>query len=246
MRKLGRLWKSLSLAVCGSLGFGSSLFGAQPSAGELPAPSGLRACAPIDVSTFVLGTVAAKFGGKVLGCFQSEGKAAVRRADKTAGFPVEVAFAVGLPGGPYNSTDLENMQAKVTQQWKDFGPLSKELPQEYLARLNDVIREAVGGHVSAVRPVLVSIDRPGMDSYSVVSIRSYTLDLHGEQLSAVRVNGDAIVLRGSKLIRLTMQRILRDPSDVGLLQREVAEWARVTGGGGDVATQDAGKAQTPR
>jgi hypothetical protein len=79
--------------------------------------------------------------------------------------------------------------------------------------------------------VLVSIDRIDVKPYSVVSIRSYVFNESGEQVSATRVNADAVVLRGRELIRLTIQRALIDVPDVAQPQAEIAEWARATEGG---------------
>jgi hypothetical protein len=59
----------------------------------------------------------------------------------------------------------------------------------------------------------------------VVSIRSYVLDASGEQVSLTKVNASADVLRGSRLVRLTVQRVLTDSSDVAQVQSEIAEWA---------------------
>jgi hypothetical protein len=73
--------------------------------------------------------------------------------------------------------------------------------------------------------VLVSIGRIGPKSFVVVSIRSYVLDTSGEQVSLTKVNASADVLRGPKLVRLSVQRVLTDPSDVAQVQSEIAEWA---------------------
>jgi hypothetical protein len=64
--------------------------------------------------------------------------------------------------------------------------------------------------VSSVKPVLVSIGRIAPKSVSVVSIRSYVLDASGEQVSLTKVNASADVLRGPKLVRLSVQRVLTD------------------------------------
>jgi hypothetical protein len=73
--------------------------------------------------------------------------------------------------------------------------------------------------------VLVSIGKTGPKSFSVVSIRSYVLDASGEQVSLTKVNASADALRGSRLVRLTVQRVLTDSSDVAQVQSEIAEWA---------------------
>ncbi len=98
-----------------------------------------------------------------------------------------------------------------------------------MARVNELIKGAGAmATVSSVKPVLVSIGRIGAKSFSVVSIRSYVLDASGEQVSLTKVNASADVLRGSRLVRLTVQRVLTDSSDVAQVQGEIAEWARAT------------------
>jgi hypothetical protein len=78
--------------------------------------------------------------------------------------------------------------------------------------------------------VLVSIERLDAKSYSVVSIRSYVFNASSGQTRTTKVNADAVVLRGSDLIRLTMQRVLSKPADVDQLRGEISQRARATQG----------------
>jgi hypothetical protein len=191
--------------------------------------------------------VAAKLGGEFLGCFRSEQTIMVQGATKPVPVPLEYAFAMDVPGGPYTSADLDKLLSRVTEQWKDFEPLSKEF-ENYTARLNEVIKGAgasPSATVSSIKPVLVSIDRVGAKAHSVVSIRSYVLDTGGEQVSTTRVEAAAVVLRRSGLVRLTMLRALTDPSDVAQLQSEITEWAQATAASSYPTDQGAGTSQTP-
>lgn len=196
-----------------------------PSSG-LPAPKGLSSCAPSDPLAVVEASVAAKLGGAFLGCFKSERTVLVQGATKPVLMPFEVAFAIDLPG-PYTSADLDKLLSRGIEEWKAFEPLSKEF-ENYTIRLNELIKGAgtsSAASVASVKPVLVSIGKTGPNSFSVVSIRSYVFDANGEQVSLTKVNASADVLRGSRLARLTIQRVLTDPPDVVQVQSEIAEWA---------------------
>lgn len=227
---------------CGLLAFCLAHTYAQATPIGLPAPKELSSCPPGDPVAAAEAGVAAKLGGEPLGCFVSDKRTTVQGTTKSIPVSLEHAFAIGIPGGPYTSADLDKLLSRVTEQWKGFDPLGKEF-ENYKDRLNDLIK-GVGtsptATFSSIKPVLVSIDRLGTKSYSVVSIRNYILDLNSEHVSAIRVNGDAVVLRGSELVRLTMQRALTDPSDVAQLQGEIAEWARA------IAASSSVMDQTPR
>jgi len=171
-------------------------------------------------------SAAAKFGGVLWGCFKSEKTIMVQGATKPILVSFEFAIAIDFPG-PYTVADLEKLLSKGIEQWKAFEPLPNE-SENYTVRLNELIKGAGTGSaasVSSVKPVLVSIGRIGPKSFSVVSIRSYVLDESAEQISLTKVNASADVLHGSKLVRLTIQRVLTDPSDVAQVQSEIAEWA---------------------
>lgn len=190
------------------------------SAEALPTPRGLQPCASADPVARAEAGVAAKLGGAYLGCFKSEQP------------PVEYALAVALPDRGYKLADLDNMLSVVRQQWKDFDPLGKEFKDAYIARLNELIKsngsEAPPSIIS-VKPTLVSIERGSGNYYTVTSIRTYVVDHNGSRITATKINSDAVVLRGSQLIRLTMQRPLSDSADVAQVEGEIADWARMFG-----------------
>jgi hypothetical protein len=60
----------------------------------------------------------------------------------------------------------------------------------------------------------------------VTSIRTYVVDLNGRRVTSTKVNSDGVALRGSQLVRLTIQRTLSDPNDVAQVESEMADWAR--------------------
>ena len=240
--------RSIINLPCGLLAFCLAQTYAQATPIGLPAPKELSSCPPGDPVAAAEAGVAAKLGGELLGCFVSDKKTTVQGATKSIPMSLEHAFAIRIPGGPYTSADLDKLLSKVTAQWKGFDPLSKEF-ENYRDRINELMR-GVGTNptatISSVKPVLVSIDRLGAKSYSVVSVRSYVLDLSGEHVSATRVNGDAVVLRGSELVRLTMQRALTDPSDVAQLQGDIAEWAQAIAASPSATDSDmSGNSKTP-
>jgi hypothetical protein len=200
---------------------------AQATSSGLPVPKGLSACAPSDPIAEVEAGIATKLGGTFLGCFKSEKTITMQGATKSVLVPFEAAFAFDLPG-PFSSVDLDKLLATGIEQWKDFEPLSKDLGENYTVRLNELIKSAgisSAASVFSVKPVLVSIGRTGANSFSVVSIRRYVFDASGEQVIQMKVNGSADVLRGSRIVRLDIQRMLTDPSDVAQVQSEIAEWA---------------------
>ncbi len=241
--------RSIINLPCGLLAFCLAQTYAQATPIGLPAPKELSSCPPGDPVAAAEAGVAAKLGGELLGCFVSDKKTTVQGTTKSIPMSLEHAFAIRIPGGPYTSADLDELLSRITEQWKGFDPLSKDF-ENYRNRLNDLMK-GVGtsptATFSSIRPVLVSIDRLGPRSYSVVSIRSYVVDVSGEHVSATRVNGDAVVLRGSDLVRLTMQHALTDPSDVAQLQGEIAEWARAIAASPSATDQDmSGNSKTPQ
>jgi hypothetical protein len=175
--------------------------------------------------------VAAKLGGEFLGCFQSEQKLVAQSAAKVALMPVEYAFAIAVEGRGYTPADLDKLLSTVKEKWKGFDPLSKEYKETYTARLNDLIKgngSTLSPTLISVKPVLVSIDQADSKYYCVTSIRTYVIELKGKQVTSTKVNSDAVVLRNSQLIRLTIQRVLSNPADVAQVQGEIADWAQAT------------------
>ena len=235
MAKSSVLSRVLDLLTLGSLARGSRHTYSQ----RVPTPKGLGSCAPSDPLAVRVTRAAAKSGGELVGCFKSEKKIWLR--DVTS-LPFEVATAFDLPGS-YAWADLEKLLATGIEQWKGYEQLSEE-SENYTVRLNELIRGAGPGPFfkpSFFKPMLVSIGRIGAKSFSVVSIRSYVFDtknliwlnavklpvMNFGQVIVRKVNGSADVLRGSRLVRLNMQRVLTDPSDVAQVQSEIAEWANL-------------------
>src|SRR5262249_26102771 len=200
---------------------------AQATSIGLPPPQGLNSCAPSDPFAVMEASAAAKFGGVLWGCFKSEKTIMVQGATKPILVSFEFAIAIDFPG-PYTVADLEKLLSKGIEQWKAFEPLPKE-SENYTVRLNELIKGGAGtssaASVSSVEPVLVSIGRIGPKSFLVVSIRRDVEVESGEQISLTKVNASADVLRGSRLVRLTIQRVLTDPSDVAQVQSEITEGA---------------------
>jgi hypothetical protein len=226
------LFAVISLLFAGTPLQGIARADDRAESGSLAAPKGLSQCAPSDPVAALETRVAISIGGQLLSCFQSGKRGEAPGATEPAPVSPEYAFAIRLAGDAYTSADLDKLLSTVTAQWKDFQPLSTEFHDNYIARLNELIKGAgeTSATISSIKPVLVSIDRLDAKSYSVVSIRSYVFNGSGEQISTTKVNADAVVLRGRELIRLTMQRMLTDVSDVPQLQAEISEWAHATEG----------------
>lgn len=217
------------MCVCLGMSLAFKAEAADQSLGNsLPAPKGLEPCSQSDAVAVAETRVAENLGGSLLSCFHSGREIALQSTAKPALTPFEYAFAIRLAGEGYASGDVDKLLTTATGQWKDFQPLSSEFHDRYIARLNALMNEVSANQetISSIKPVLVSIKRLDAKSYSVVSIRSYVVTVSGTPISTVKVNADAIVLRGQNLIRLTMQRTLAGAADVADLQAEVAEWAR--------------------
>ena len=199
---------------------------------QLAAPKGLSPCAPDDPVATMESRIAPSIGGQFVNCFHSEDRIKPPAGSTVAPVPLEYAFAIRLGRGPYTSANLDKLLATVTAQWKDFQPLSTEFRENYIARINALIKDSgeTSATIASIKPVLVSIERLDAKSYSVVSIRSYVFNEGSGQTRTTKVNADAVVLRGSDLIRLTMQRVLSKPADVDQLRGEISQWARATEG----------------
>ena len=195
----------------------------------LPTPEGLQPCSPADPVAITEARVATKIGAEFLSCFQSI-RVGTAPIDAVAKQPVEYAFALALPGQSYTGSDLAALLSKVKEQWRGFDPLSTEYKEAYVARLNALERDARSPNMPvtvSVKPVLVEIDKPNKNYYVVTSIRSYVLQADSRQISMIKVNSDAIVLLGSRLIRLTVQRTFSNRADIAQVQSQIDNWARV-------------------
>lgn len=194
----------------------SSIAGSAPVASEsLPAPKTFVACAPDDPVATAERRIAPSIGLEFARCF---------RSPRSDGF----ALVHRMVGDGFTSADVNDLKKAVAAQWKDFQPLSAEFHDKYIARLNEMI---VGNGSSSrplvsEKPTLVSIRSLDAKSYSVVSIRSYVFNVGKGQEKAERINADAIVLRGQRMMRLTMQRRLTKAADVDEIQADIARWAK--------------------
>jgi hypothetical protein len=221
----------IGLLALGLLACGPACADAPNKLGGLSAPAGFRACTPDDPVTTAEAGIAAKLGGQFLGCFQSNRVILAPKAPNVAPSPADYAFAIALPRDDYTLADLDELLETIKGQWKNFDPLSKEYKENYLARLNDLIKEngsTPSPTMLSIKPVLVSIDRAKGNYYTVTSIRTYAAELNGARVTFTRVDADAVVFRRSHLIRLSIQRNLTDPANVAQVQGELDEWARAT------------------
>jgi hypothetical protein len=202
--------------------------------GSFPTPEGLRPCAPGDPVATIEARVASKLGGEFLNCFQSGRRIATPSAAKRVWMPVEYAFAIALQGQSYTLADLDNLLSKVKDQWSGFDPLSKQFKDNYTAKLNELLRCSglnKRATIDSVKPVLVAIAPIHDKFYVVTSIRIYAFRSNGVNVETKKVNADAVVLRGSRLIRLTIQRTLSEPTDVTEVQAEIDKWAKMVAQG---------------
>jgi hypothetical protein len=221
----------VSVLVSGLLIGGAASADAPRDSSGLPTPKGLVQCLSDDPVAALEARLAAKLGGEYLGCFRSQRTTIPKGAEGAAPTPVEHAFGFALHDRHYKSADLDDLLARVKQQWKDFDPSSKEFKESYTAQLNALIKSSgSSADLVSIKPILVSIDRGAGDYYTVTSVRTYVADLDGSRVTSTKVNSDAVALRGSELVRLTIQRTLSDPADVAEVQGEIADWARATTG----------------
>ena len=212
-----------------------SLLVATPSiAGSFPTPEGLEPCAPGDPVAATEAQVAPKLGGQFLNCFQSNRNIGAPSAARQTLLPVEYAFAIALHGQTYTLTDLQKLLAKVKEQWRGFSPLSKEFKDTYISKLNALVKSngsRDGTAVKSIKPVLIEISPIHNNRYIVTSIRTYVFDSNGGTVQVKKVNADAVVLRGSQLIRLTVQKTFSSPADVAEVRVEIDNWAKMVAQG---------------
>jgi hypothetical protein len=152
----------------------------------------------------------------------------VRGSSRELSLPLEHAFAMSLPGGPYAEKNLDPLPSKVREQWKTFNPIGND-HAEYIASINALLKDlqpsGVPASIDSVKPVLVSIERMNSLSYSVISIRQYVISVNGEQFKSIKANGSAMVLRDTQLVRVDILRELHTPLDVDAVRGEIAAWS---------------------
>ena len=212
-----------------ALTLASAATSAQISEVKLPVPNELILCEDDDPVVSAEKRVAPSVGAEYLACFTTNEKTALHGTSRTVVVPVEHAVAMSVTGGPYTREELDRLLSKVREQWKNFDPLSRQ-HEDYLTRLNSLIKgRSPAAHqtsIESVKPVLVSIDRMDDQSYAVVSIREYVIATDGERVRSIKANAAAMVLQGTRLVRLEIIRELHAPSDVDEVRTQIAAWSR--------------------
>jgi hypothetical protein len=196
----------------------------------LPAPKGLVACAPDDPLVRTLRLIAAPIG-EAIGCFHSTERIQLKGVPRDSSQPLETAFALNIAPslGPYSKGDLEAMFLKVSEQWKNYKPLSHHVRPEYERMVNAMIASSLPTNAPPVSlklepPILVSIERIGNGSYMVVSIRKRRIQAADNTFVSTAVDSTAITLRNGALIRVSLARELRQPADIQAVHDETAAW----------------------
>jgi hypothetical protein len=207
-----------------------AMVGSRAAGGDLPVPRGLNTCTAEGASASGMQRMASALGGVPLGCFQSRDTAELHGSKKTYAVPVEYAFAVEMKGGPYAALDVNILMADVTDGWKGAKPLSQDTRADYERRLDGLIEKAPPNGTakpadSVNPPVLVSIEQLDAGSFAVVAVRQGPVPLNGEFFTATKVDAAAVVLRQTKLVRLSIARELRSTADVEAAREEIADWA---------------------
>lgn len=197
----------------------------------VPAPRGLHHCPPQSRLSTVLARVASRYGAESY-CFVSGHLVHVKSKLKTLDVPIEIGFAYifGSQGQtPFTTANLDALYSKVKKQW---AVVSKTWPHEkldYEKEVNSLLKndgaEKTNGLKTTIpRPVLVSMKRISPNAYVVVNIRRQHFSMKKDTINSVQVVGDALVLKGGKLIRLTIERELRTSTDVSKLTSAIDSW----------------------
>ncbi|HEV2608002.1 MAG TPA: hypothetical protein VGT79_08465 [Xanthomonadaceae bacterium] len=215
------------------LAFTSTVACAKPSRIDLPEPAGLVACAPKDPQRQMLQSMSLL--GEPIGCFHSAERIRLHGVPRDVSEPLETAFALNVSPafGPYSSSDVRTMFLKVSEQWKNYKPLNHQVRPEYEQQVNAIIARSLPNNAPPVNvklepPILASIERLGNDSYMVVSIRQRRLQLADDVVVSTAVDSTAITIRNGALIRLSLARELRGPTDISIVHEATAAWlARV-------------------
>jgi hypothetical protein len=200
-----------------------------PPPAPLPPPRGLAACAQPGPVAADMQHMAAALHGQPLGCFQSGETAELRGTKKTYSVPVAYAFAVEMKSRRFTQQDLSKLMSAVTEQWKNSDRLSQDTRADYDRRLDELIAPAVPRTPKPeARPkpsVLVSIEQPDENFQTIVVIVRRQMSFDGEFFDTTRLDAAAVVLKGERLIRLSLVRDLRSKGDVGAIREEIADWA---------------------
>ena len=201
-----------------------------PAKTTVPAPENLRQCSAQDPAASFIEQAISRFG-EDLGCFLSEETVELRGSHRTVTQPLEYAYAVGIPSGPYAPSDVEDWFLKVSDQWKGYNPLDLRARADYDKRINDLVGKslptAASGVAVSIEPAtLVSIRRIGAEAYVVISLRQRKLTLADDVIVSTAVDASAITLKGDSMLRLSLVRELRAPADVSIVEGAIVEWIR--------------------
>jgi hypothetical protein len=115
---------------------------------------------------------------------------------------------------------------RTTKGGRTSTPLSKQFREDYVARVNSLLKDVTHVSMESVKPILVSIDRLDANSYAVTSIREYVMSAGGERVRSVKATAVVMVLQGTQLVRLEILREIHGPSDVDEARTRIAVWSR--------------------
>jgi len=133
--------------------------------------------------------------------------------------------------GPYTRQDIEANLGRIQEEWKNYPPLWKERKPQYEKRVADLLDSTAGTaaeplHLSLEQPVLVSIDRLGDASYSVVSIRQRKMSMDDNSFVTTAIDGTGLVLIDGRLTRVSLVRELQTSKDIDFVKKAIAVWIR--------------------
>ena len=222
------IWESLFVLV---LAAAPPAMASSIQSAAVPAPRGLHQCPPQSRLSTGLARMASRYGAESY-CFVSGHLVHLKSKLKTLDVPIEFGFAYifGSRGQTsFTTADLDALYSKAKKQWS---AVSKTWPHEKSDYENEVNRllkndDAEKGNAlkaTIPRPVLVSMKRISPSAYVVVNIRRQHFSMNKDAINSVQVVGDALVLKGGKLIRLTIERELRTSTDVRKLTSAIDSW----------------------
>jgi hypothetical protein len=202
----------------------------------IPAPSGLRACAPSGLLAATIGKMVGQ-SGEFAGCFETDRRIQVHGVPHPVEQPLEYAFAISLAArssGPFTHEDIESNLARIKEEWKNYPPLWERRKAIYEERVATMVHESLDPALPSVaisleQPLLISIERVGEDSYAVVSIRRRKIAIDDNVAFSTAVDGTALTLIGGRLLRLSLVRELQSTGDVETLKHEVVGWIQAAG-----------------
>ena len=222
------LWTSLFLLVIAS----TPAAMAGPKNLTVPPPRGLHQCPPDSRLSMALARIADRYGSDS-DCFVSNRRVHMKTTIKTLDVPIEFGFVYIFKGdgrAPFTVTDLNALFLKAKKQWS---AVSKTWPHEkkaYEKEVQGFLKDSDAEKGNALKtkipePILVSMKRISPSAYIVVDIRRQHFALAKDTINSVQVVGDALVLKGGRLIRLTIERELRSSLDVRTLSSAIKSWA---------------------